>query len=85
MEKNLFRCIPQWRKASSVVSHNEKKPLPLYPTTEEDISIVGYNGRKLVASWDTMLKIFLGYSTLHKILLRCRILFAITVEGGPRK
>jgi hypothetical protein len=36
-EKNIFRCIPQWGKTSSVVSHNEKKTLPLYPTTEENI------------------------------------------------
>ncbi len=62
MEKNLFCCIPQW-----------KKPLPLYPTMEENIFHMGYNGRKPAALWDTMLKIFLGYSTLHKILLWCRI------------
>jgi hypothetical protein len=64
-EKNLFRYIPQRRKISS---------------------IVGYNGRKPAALWDTMQKIFLcwipqffcvvhivGYSTLHQILLYCRI------------
>jgi hypothetical protein len=44
--KNLFRCIPQWRKTFSVVSHNgkklfcsipqRKKTLPLNPTTGQN-------------------------------------------------
>jgi hypothetical protein len=34
MEKNLFRCIPQCRKTSSIVCDKGGKP-PLYPTTEE--------------------------------------------------
>jgi hypothetical protein len=40
MEKNLFHCIQQWRKTSSVVSHKGGKPpplYPLYPTTEENL------------------------------------------------
>jgi hypothetical protein len=48
MEENLFCRIPQ-----------REKPLLLYPTTEEIYSIAGYNGRKPVALWDTMRKIFL--------------------------
>jgi hypothetical protein len=35
MEKNLFRCIPQRKKTSFVVSHNGGKYLPLWDTTEE--------------------------------------------------
>ncbi len=48
MEKNLyhcilhwresfFRCIPQRKKTSSVVSHNGGKYLPLWDTTEENL------------------------------------------------
>jgi hypothetical protein len=56
-KQNVFRCIPQWRKTSSVVFHN-KKSLPLDPTTDENIihfgiqqkkncGIVGYNAENL--------------------------------------
>jgi hypothetical protein len=48
MEKNLFRCIPKCKKTSSVVSHNEKKPLPLYPTMEENIFHCGIQQKKYV-------------------------------------
>ncbi len=63
-EKNLFRWIPQWKKASSVVSHNEKNLFRCIPQWRKISSSVGYNGRKPAALWDTMLKIFLGYSTV---------------------
>ncbi len=83
-EKNLFRCIPKWKKTSFVVYHNGGKLFPLYPTTKKNLfrcipqwreisSIVGYKGRKPAALWDTMRIFFLGYSILHKILLWCRI------------
>ncbi len=62
MEESFFRCIPQ-----------RKIPLLLYPTTEENIFHCGIQRKKPAALWDTMLKNFLGYSTLHKILLWCRI------------
>ncbi len=66
MEENLFRCIPQRRKTSSIVSHNKGKPLLLYPTTEENLfhceilrkktwGIVGYNEEDfsvLYTGWD---------------------------------
>ncbi len=81
--KKPLPLYPTMEKTSSVISHNEGKLLPLYPTMKKNhfhcipqqrkiSSIVGYNGRKPAALWDTMLKIFLGYSTLHKILLMCR-------------
>ncbi len=52
-EKNLFRCIPKW-----------KKPLPLYPTMEESFfpcisqlkktfSVVSHNRGKYLPLWDT--------------------------------
>jgi hypothetical protein len=31
----VVHCFPQWKKTSSVVSHNGGKPSPLYPTTQE--------------------------------------------------
>ena len=82
--KKPLPLYPTMEKTSSVVSHNGGKFLPLYPTTKKNLfrcipqrrkisSIVGYNRRKPAALWDTMLKIFLGYSTLHKILWRGRI------------
>jgi hypothetical protein len=47
MEENLFRCITQRKKTSSVASHNGGKYLSLWDTTEE------------ILLWDTMRKIFL--------------------------
>jgi hypothetical protein len=49
MEENLFRCIPQREKTSSVASHNGGKSLPLWDKME----------KKPVLLWDTMRKIFL--------------------------
>ncbi len=60
----LFYCIPQRTKTFSVVSHNGKKPLPLYPTIEESFfhcfpqrkknsSIVSHNRGKYLLLWDT--------------------------------
>jgi hypothetical protein len=35
IEENLFCCIPQWEKTSSVVSHNGGKYLPLLDTVHD--------------------------------------------------
>jgi hypothetical protein len=70
--KKPFRCIPQQKKTSSIVSHNEKTLFRCIPQWRKISSILGYNVRKPTALLETMGKIFLGYSTLHKILLWCR-------------
>jgi hypothetical protein len=61
-EKNLFailtvfRCIPQRKKSSSVVSHNGGKPSPLYPTAEKNSSVISHNGKKPVPLYPTTAK-----------------------------
>jgi hypothetical protein len=40
-------------KKLSVVSHNRKKPLPLYPTMKKPSSVVFHNGGKYLPFWDT--------------------------------
>jgi hypothetical protein len=89
MEKNLFCCIPQQKKTCSVVSHEGKKPLPLYSTTEENIFHLGYNGRKPAAMWATMRKIFLCWiPQLYCVVLwdrAHRIRFCCDVGYNGRK
>ncbi len=40
----------------SIVSHNGKKPLPLYPTMEKNSSVVSHNGGKLLLLYPTTKK-----------------------------
>jgi hypothetical protein len=42
-KKNLIAILRYF----SVVSHNGKKPHPLYPTTEKNSSVVSHNDKKL--------------------------------------
>ncbi len=49
----FLHCIPQWKKTSSFLSHNGKKPLPLYPTTEKNLSVLSHNRGKYLPLWDT--------------------------------
>ncbi len=51
-EKNLFRCIPKWKKISSVVSHNGGKYLPLWDTMEENLRRCGIQCGRFF--WDTV-------------------------------
>jgi hypothetical protein len=60
VKENLFCCIPQQRKTSFIVSHNWRKPLPLYPTTEETSSDVSHNARNAVALCATAAKKIIG-------------------------
>jgi hypothetical protein len=82
-EKNLFRCIPQWRKTSSVVSHNGNKTssvvshnggksLSLWDTTEENCGVVGYNAEDYSALHPTILLCCICYK--EKVILQCGIL-----------
>jgi hypothetical protein len=74
MEKNIFRCIAQWRKTSSVVSNNRGKYLPLWDTMEEILRRCGYNAEDFsVLDPKILLCCIAGYSTPQKILLGCRI------------
>ncbi len=52
----VFRCIPQRKKSSSVVSHNGGKPSPLYPTAEKNSSVKSHNGKKPVPLYPTTAK-----------------------------
>jgi hypothetical protein len=89
MEENLFCCIPQRRKTSSIVSHNRGKPLLLYPTTKENLfhceilrkktwGIVGYNEEDFSVLYPLMLKnsIVLSYSSVLYILIMKKMLLS---------
>jgi hypothetical protein len=85
VEENLFRCIPKWRKTSVVSQNggkpplypttNRRKPLPLYPTMEENLFhcgihrkktciVVGYNAEELLCCIPLCVKIPLFYLIL---------------------
>jgi hypothetical protein len=52
MEESFFRCIPQRKKTSSIVSHNGGKYLPLWDTTEENLRRCGIQCGRFF--WDTV-------------------------------
>jgi hypothetical protein len=43
----LFHFIPQWKIFPSIVGYNGRGFFPIWDTTEEVFSVVGYNGKKL--------------------------------------
>jgi hypothetical protein len=81
-KKNLFRCIPQQKKTSFIESHNGGKPLPLYPTTEENLfhcgiklkktcGVVGDNAEDFSVFHPTILHCCIYYK--ENVILRCGI------------
>ncbi len=88
MEEDLFHCIPQRRKTSSIVSHNGGKYLLLWDTTEENLRRCGIQGERFF--WDTVHRIrfcrCVGYNirktpalwdTMEKNLLAILRLFSV--------
>ncbi len=57
-QKNLPHCIPQRRRFSSFVSHNERYFSPVWDTTEEVFSIVGYHRWGFPPLWDSAEDVF---------------------------
>ncbi len=71
-EFSLHSCIPQWRKTSSVVSHNGKKHLLLYPTMEENLFHCGIQLKKTCGVVGYNVE---DYSALHPTILLCCIYY----------